>query len=443
MPLEGFFAQRPSLQIRLDQSLLLGVEVFQCALDPNSSALLLGPGIRHDVAHHLTQEREHRGGNRHFAQPGLEGLLQGFLPDVDVVALAIAAVVVGILLASATGRPAGRQGCLTGPTTDHPAQGKVLVVERPALGMGAVLRDGQLGEREGLAVDERLEVARAGDSPLLHHDLSDVEAILEKSLECTGAEGQTVPRHNSPRGNGASHEVLGLAGGDPLEHFSHYRRQLRIEHQAGFALRAGAVSHGRSPDPPPVSDRGLHAIGRALTAQVVVELREDGHEVLGQLTRRTGVEAFHHRLEGDLKRPQSRLDGVVSAHLASEAVDPVDDHGGDLSLLGVGPQVAQHLLKLRAVHRLGGLAFFAEDPVDDEALSLAVSPAFLLLGLEGVVVDLVGGADTDVENGSRHGASWSLDTTVGFILHFDTDIRAMPAKWISRKFNSSSDAAAL
>jgi hypothetical protein len=96
-------------------------------------------------------------------------------------------------------------------------------------------------------------------------------------------------------------------------------------------------------------------------------------------------------------------------------------------------------LELGAVHGLGGLAFFAEDPVDDEALSFAVTPALLLLGLEGVVVDLVGGADTDVENGSGHVASWSLDTTVGFILHFATDIRAIPAKWISKKLSSSSD----
>ncbi|MDH2903305.1 MAG: hypothetical protein PXZ08_05060 [Actinomycetota bacterium] len=52
--LEGFFAQSPPLQIRLDEFLLLGVEVNECPLDLGSSALLLGLGIRHDVADHLT-----------------------------------------------------------------------------------------------------------------------------------------------------------------------------------------------------------------------------------------------------------------------------------------------------------------------------------------------------------------------------------------------------
>ncbi|MDH2903307.1 MAG: hypothetical protein PXZ08_05070 [Actinomycetota bacterium] len=192
-----------------------------------------------------------------------------------------------------------------------------------------------------------------------------------------------------------------------------------------------------------MSDGGLHAVGRALTAQVVVELCEDGHEVLGELARGARVESFHHRLERDLERPQGSFDGVVPSDLSRQSVHAIDDDRGDLTLPGIRSQVAQHLLELGAVHRLGGLSLLAEDPVDDEALSLAVSPALLLLGLEGVVVDLVSGADTDVENGSRHGTSWTLDTTVGFILHFDTDIRAMPAKWINRKFNSSSDAAAL
>ena len=144
-----------------------------------------------------------------------------------------------------------------------------------------------------------------------------------------------------------------------------------------------------------MGDGHFHPVGRALTAQVVVELREDGHEILGQLARRAGVEAFHHRLEGDLKRPQGRLDGVVPADLTSETVHPVDNDGGDLALLGVGTKVAQHLLELGAVHRLGRLTLFTEDPVDDEALSLEVSSALPLLGLEGVVVDLVGGADAD------------------------------------------------
>src|ERR1019366_7349553 len=83
MPLEDLFAQGPSLEVGLDQFLLLGVKVFESPLDPGSRTLLLSPGICHNVTDHLAQKGEHRGGNRHLTQPALEGLLQSLLSDVD------------------------------------------------------------------------------------------------------------------------------------------------------------------------------------------------------------------------------------------------------------------------------------------------------------------------------------------------------------------------
>ncbi len=154
-------------------------------------------------------------------------------------------------------------------------------------------------------------------------------------------------------------------------------RTLDVQHQAGLASLHVPVSvaERRLPRPAPPAECRTHPGLGPLGLLVVVELRDRGQHVLGELPDGVVADRLVHRPQRHAEAQQQGADDDVVVGVAREPGDVVDDHELDAAL--VGTAIRQEPLKLGAVRRLRGLAGVLEHLGDVDALTSAVGLARL------------------------------------------------------------------
>ena len=186
-----------------------------------------------------------------------------------------------------------------------------------------------------------------------------------------------------------------------LERPPHQRCAFGIKNQARlFRFRVAVQVPEWCPVRPAANrQRRRHTRLRPLRFHVVIELRNDRHQVLIQPTGRSVVYPLCDAPQGNAALVQLRSDSKMIMRIPRKSRNVVDHDNVDPALVLLA--VLKHRQELRAVGRLRRLAAIRELSVHREPVRLAVMPARFKLRSQTQVLDLFYRAHAGINHGCR------------------------------------------